>query len=66
MGVVTVTDPLLRPKEAALRLRKHEKSVRILCAAGKLRHVRTDGGRYLIPESAIDEYIRLHTVSRTA
>lgn len=60
---------LLSPKQAGERLRMHEKSVRILCAGGKLRHVLLGTAvqpRYKIPESAIDEYLRAHMVRRTA
>ena len=60
---------LFTPKQAAPLLGMHEKSVRILCAGGKLRHVLLGTNvqpRYKIPESAIDEYLRAHMVRRTA
>lgn len=63
-------DPLLLPKEAGLQLRKHEKTIRMMCAAGEIRHIAEYGPtgqpRYKIPQSAIDEYLQRHMVARTA
>ena len=67
---MTADDPLLTPREAGLQLRRSDKYVRLLAQTGKLRHIATTGpggqARYLIPQSAIDEYLRAHTVRRIA
>ena len=64
------TDPLLTPSEAGEQLRKHEKSVRLLCQTKQIRHLVEYGPsgqpRYKIPQSAVDEYIQRHMVRRTA
>lgn len=63
-------DPLLIPREAGEQLRMHEKTIRLMCAAGQLRHVAVYGPsgqpRYKIPQSAIDEYLQRHMVARRA
>lgn len=65
-----MTEPLLTPAEAAPLLggKTTAATVRILCAGRQIRHMVTFGprgqARYRIPESAIDEYIRAHTIQR--
>ena len=65
-----MTEPLLTPAEAAPLLggKTTAATVRILCAGHKIRHMVTFGekgqARYRIPVSAIDEYVRAHTIQR--
>lgn len=56
---------MLTVREAAPRLRVSQNTVYALCSARKLRHVRVGLGRgkVLIPEDAIDEFLRGHTVA---
>jgi excisionase family DNA binding protein len=55
-------------KNAAVRMQVSEKTVYALCAARKLRHVRVGlrRGKILIPDDAVEEYLREHTVAGRA
>ncbi|HEX3151160.1 MAG TPA: helix-turn-helix domain-containing protein [Gemmataceae bacterium] len=55
-------------KAAALRMNVSEKTIYALCAAKKLRHVRVGvrNGKLLVPDDAIEDYLRSNTVSGAA
>ncbi len=60
-------EELHKPEDVAPRLHTSAKGVRILCQTRQIRHIAIPRGegspRYLIPESAVAEYLQQHTVT---
>ncbi|WP_416543685.1 MULTISPECIES: helix-turn-helix domain-containing protein [Phaeobacter] len=52
---------MLESKDVAERLSLSVRHVRSLLGSRQLRHVRV-GRRFLVPESALDEFLAAHTV----
>lgn len=56
-----MSEMMLEPKDVAERLSLSVRRVRSLLGDRRLRHVRV-GRRFLVPESALDEFLAAHTV----
>lgn len=56
-----MSEMMLEPKDVAERLSLSVRHVRSLLGDRQLRHVRV-GRRFLVPESALDEFLAAHTV----
>ncbi len=56
-----MSEVMLEPKDVAERLSLSVRHVRSLLGDRRLRHIRV-GRRFLVPESALDEFLDAHTV----
>ena len=56
-----MSEIMLEPKDVAERLSLSVRHVRSLLGDRRLRHIRV-GRRFLVPESALDEFLAAHTV----
>ena len=63
-----MTDTLLTPRQAAAQLHMSPRAVRELCSSREITHIEMTGPkgqpRYLIAQSAINTWLREHTVTR--
>lgn len=65
---MSTTEVLLTPRQAAEQLGKSARTVRELCSSREITHIEMTGPkgqpRYLIAQSAINTWLREHTVTR--
>lgn len=63
-----MTDTLLTPRQAAAQLHMSPRAVREMCSSREITHIEMTGPkgqpRYLIAQSAINAWMREHTVTR--